>query len=158
MAKSLRSRDHRAVMAVMQETRKKTVVFQAELARRIKQPQSVISKIESGEKRMDLPELFRLCRAMQVHPGAIVTEMFERAEGVRIPSEQGYNPEMPRSVDPVALLKTKLKRVSLRELARTIGCSPPYLSDVMNGKRDPGPLILRYLGLRKVVSVRWERV
>lgn len=157
MAKSLGSRDHRAVMAVMLETRRKAGLSQEKLARRIRQPQSVISKIESGERQVSLPDLFHLCRVMKVHPGTVVTDMFDLAEGVRFPSEQSYNPEMPKSVDPVALLKTRLKRVSLRELARTIGCSVAYLSDVTNGKRDPGPKILRYLGLKKVVSVRWER-
>lgn len=75
MLKSLGSRDHRAVMAVMIETRRKTGLSQEKLAKRLKIPQSVISKIESGERRMDLPELFRICRALEVDPVAVVRQM-----------------------------------------------------------------------------------
>ncbi|KKK63354.1 hypothetical protein LCGC14_2995130 [marine sediment metagenome] len=30
--------------------------------------------------------------------------------------------------------------------------SPQYISDVLNGRREPGPLILAGLGLRRVVT------
>ena len=32
-------------------------------------------------------------------------------------------------------------------LAEEIGISRPYLSDVLNGRRDPGPAILSFVGL-----------
>ncbi len=35
---------------------------------------------------------------------------------------------------------------SQRKLAIAIGCSQQYLSDVLSGRRLPGPLILRGLG------------
>lgn len=38
-----------------------------------------------------------------------------------------------------------------RELAAEIGCSAAYLSDVINGRRDPGPKILDFLGLERVL-------
>lgn len=38
-----------------------------------------------------------------------------------------------------------------RELAAEIGCSAAYLSDVINGRREPGPKILDFLGLERVL-------
>lgn len=51
--------------------------------------------------------------------------------------------------DIVKLLRqSPLKQI---ELARAIGVSPQYLSDVLHGRRAPGPAILRYLKLTKRV-------
>lgn len=40
---------------------------------------------------------------------------------------------------------------SQRTLAREIGVSEPYLSDVLNGRREPGAKLLEGLGYRRVV-------
>lgn len=32
--------------------------------------------------------------------------------------------------------------------------SPPYLNDVLSGRREPGPAILKALGMEKIVSYR----
>ena len=34
-------------------------------------------------------------------------------------------------------------------LAKTMGVTPSYLSDVLQGRRAPGPAILKYLGLER---------
>ena len=41
---------------------------------------------------------------------------------------------------------------SFAKLAQRIGISAAYMSDVMSGKRNPGPKILQYLGLEKRAS------
>lgn len=38
----------------------------------------------------------------------------------------------------------------VRALARKWRLSAPYISDVLRGRRDPGPKVLKKLGLRKV--------
>lgn len=43
---------------------------------------------------------------------------------------------------------------SQRSWCKTHGISPPYLSDVLNGRRDPGPKILDVLGLEPVTLYR----
>lgn len=43
---------------------------------------------------------------------------------------------------------------SQRALAKELGVSEPYLSDVINGRRDPGPKILKALGLERIVDYR----
>lgn len=37
-------------------------------------------------------------------------------------------------------------------LAKQIGVTPSYLSDVLTERRDPGPAILSYLGLTKTYT------
>lgn len=50
----------------------------------------------------------------------------------------------------VKLLGREIEKAgSLRELSRRWSVSAPYLSDVINGNRSPGPAILKHLGLRK---------
>jgi transcriptional regulator with XRE-family HTH domain len=51
-------------------------------------------------------------------------------------------------------IRDRLKRCvtaagSQRALADKIGVSAPYLSDVLNGNRNPGPKVLAYLGLER---------
>ncbi len=58
--------------------------------------------------------------------------------------------------DLVELLRQRAKRIgSQQRLAETLGVTPPYLSDVLGGRREPGPKILKALRLRRqVVYVR----
>jgi hypothetical protein len=53
-------------------------------------------------------------------------------------------------MEPIELLRDRMKGRSLRALAREIPCSAPYLSDILNGNRAAGPKILAFLGLTKV--------
>jgi hypothetical protein len=53
-------------------------------------------------------------------------------------------------MEPIELLKERMKGRSMRALAREIPCSAPYLSDVLNGNRPAGPKILHYLGLERL--------
>ena len=58
----------------------------------------------------------------------------------------------------VVLLLTEMVAgdyASLREAARAWKMSAAYLSDVLNGKREPGPKILKVMGLEKRVVVRY---
>lgn len=59
-------------------------------------------------------------------------------------------------IDPVALLVKQCNEgETLRNYARRIGVSAPYLSDVFRGNRNPGPKILEFLGLK--VDVKQTR-
>jgi transcriptional regulator with XRE-family HTH domain len=55
-------------------------------------------------------------------------------------------------------LKRRQGERSLRQFAAELGVAPSYLSDVYRGRREPGPKILRLLGVRKRVtrSVEYE--
>lgn len=41
---------------------------------------------------------------------------------------------------------------SQRELAKRLGVSAPFIGDVLLGKREPAPKMLKALGLRRVVT------
>jgi hypothetical protein len=56
-----------------------------------------------------------------------------------------------------AYLKEQVKVYgSQLALARHCGVIPAYMSDILNGRREPGESVLRALGFRKVV--RYERI
>ena len=70
---------------------------------------------------------------------------------------------MWRKEDVVEKLHEEQGERSLRSYATAIGCSASYLSDVYNGKREPGPKLLDHLDLeRKEVTTvtyvkrRWK--
>lgn len=63
-------------------------------------------------------------------------------------------PQLTRE-DVLAKLRERQGEKSLRAFAAELGLSAPYLSDVYNGRRDPGPSILGLLGLRKEESVSY---
>lgn len=59
----------------------------------------------------------------------------------------------------VALLKSRVEQAgSMRALAREFGIQPSYLSDLLQGRRAPGPKVLGPLGLRRVKLVTYEPI
>jgi len=65
MPKSFRVESEK-LAALLRTVRSQAGVTQAELARRLKLPQSFVSKYESGERRLDLVELRQICRALGI--------------------------------------------------------------------------------------------
>ena len=59
----------------------------------------------------------------------------------------------------VSLIFSKQGGRSLRQYAEELGVSAMYLSDVANGKREPGKKLLVPLGIRKTrsITVHYER-
>jgi predicted transcriptional regulator len=55
--------------------RRKANITQVELARRLKKPQSVISAIEAGKRRVDLVEFMVIVRALGSDPFEIFGEI-----------------------------------------------------------------------------------
>jgi transcriptional regulator with XRE-family HTH domain len=72
--KTLRSRGHRVLLAVLVDVRREAGLTQRGLAARLKLPQSYISKIETGERRIDPVECAGWARACGVDPA----EFFRR--------------------------------------------------------------------------------
>ena len=73
--KALRSRRHRALCAVLADARKAAGLSQNELALRLKSSQSVIARIEIGERRIDVIEFIDLSRALKIDPREVVTQL-----------------------------------------------------------------------------------
>ena len=68
-------------------------------------------------------------------------------------------PSAPLTEDDVrAMVKALVvKAGSMRAMAIEWGLSPAYISDVLAGKRGPGPSILGPLGLVQVVTVGYVK-
>lgn len=66
MSKTLHSAEQEAFVALLRELRSTAGLTQAELAERLGRHQSFVSKVESGERRIDLVELHRYCTVLGV--------------------------------------------------------------------------------------------
>lgn len=60
------SRNHRTLRELLRNIRSEKGISQVDLARRLKVPQSFVSKYESGERRLDVIELRSICLALGV--------------------------------------------------------------------------------------------
>jgi len=68
--------EQKRLQALLREVRQEAGLRQTDLAKRLGQPQSFISKYESGERRLDLPELRQVCKAIGI-PLKKFVERFE---------------------------------------------------------------------------------
>jgi transcriptional regulator with XRE-family HTH domain len=81
MPKTLRSPAHARLLALLRETREGAGVTQAELARRLGRPQSFVSKIEGGERRLDPVEFAAVFLALGADPGEAMREIAGLVDG-----------------------------------------------------------------------------
>lgn len=51
--------------------------------------------------------------------------------------------------DVVKAIRERMKDLTAREFAKSIGVSPQYLNDVLHGRRAPGPSILKALNIQQ---------
>jgi transcriptional regulator with XRE-family HTH domain len=75
--KTLRSRRHRALCAALRSARKAARLSQDELASRLKTSQTVIARIESGERRVDVVEFIDMTRALRLDPREVLSELMK---------------------------------------------------------------------------------
>jgi transcriptional regulator with XRE-family HTH domain len=64
------------LQALLREVRNHAGIRQADLAKKLGQPQSFVSKYESGERRLDILELRDVCQAI----GMPLQEFIQRLE------------------------------------------------------------------------------
>jgi len=62
MPKSIYSKDYRNIIEKLKKARLDASLKQSEVAQKLKKPQSYISKIERGERRIDIAELKELAK------------------------------------------------------------------------------------------------
>lgn len=62
--KTLYSSDHEHLVSMLRSLREKSGLRQTELAGKLARPQSFVSKVESGQRRLDLIELRAWCEAL----------------------------------------------------------------------------------------------
>lgn len=64
MKKTLNTLEHKVLLDQLYRLRLSSGMRQSDLAEKLDAPQSFISKIESGERRIDLMELREICLAL----------------------------------------------------------------------------------------------
>jgi len=57
------SRERQGLLELLRRIRSDAGLTQAQMAKKLGQPQSYVSKYESGERRLDVLELSQVCRA-----------------------------------------------------------------------------------------------
>jgi len=68
MPRSVFTDAYAAFREALVAARKSAGVTQVELAERLGKPQQFVSKIENGDRRVDLIEFVAICRALRVEP------------------------------------------------------------------------------------------
>jgi len=66
MDKTLYSREYGAILRVLQDAREEAGLTQEQLALRLGESQSFVSKVERGERRLDILELRQVSQALML--------------------------------------------------------------------------------------------
>jgi len=77
MAASTHHQDYQLLLRLLKETRQKASVAQTELAARLDTTQTFISKVERGERRLDLIELVEIFEALSIAPEAWIKDFLQ---------------------------------------------------------------------------------
>lgn len=83
MKQSVYQREYVLFLDLLRRYRAESGLTQTQLAERLQQTQSFVSKCERGERRMDVIDLYRFCRAMDTSIVDFVSDL-----DVAIQSEQ----------------------------------------------------------------------
>ncbi len=78
--KSIHRRENRLLIELLRELRLKARLTQVEVARRLDRPQSYVSDVERGVRRIDVLELRDLCQVLGISLSAFARQL-ERALG-----------------------------------------------------------------------------
>jgi len=77
--KSIYEDAYRALLAALVEARREADMTQQQLADKLRRPQSYVSKVENGDRRLDVIEFLDICRLL----GADASDLLKQVEGVR---------------------------------------------------------------------------
>jgi transcriptional regulator with XRE-family HTH domain len=78
MDKSIHTDEYALLVDLLKEARAAAGLTQVQLARKLKQSQSFVSKMEVGERRVDLVQLRTVCTALGTTVAAFVARWEER--------------------------------------------------------------------------------
>lgn len=78
MRKTLNTKEYRILLEMLYQLRASSGLRQTDLAQLLKEPQSLVSKIESGERRIDLIELRTMLKCLKTTLAEFVTELEKR--------------------------------------------------------------------------------
>ncbi|QDU47883.1 Helix-turn-helix domain protein [Gimesia panareensis] len=78
MKKNLYTQRQRILLDLLRKTRKEAGLRQDDVAERLGRPQSFVSKYESGERRLDILELYDVCEAL----GLTLNDFVEKLQAI----------------------------------------------------------------------------
>jgi transcriptional regulator with XRE-family HTH domain len=78
LSKQLRTARHRRLMAALVDVRTKAGVTQRELARRLDRAHSYVSRVEKGDRRLDVPEFIQWCEVLSMDPVEVIRRIVRR--------------------------------------------------------------------------------
>jgi transcriptional regulator with XRE-family HTH domain len=76
VTKSVHTKDYDLFLDLLVKARKGASLTQAEVADRLRRPQSYVSKYESGERRLDVVEFLDLARAIGFDPAKLIKSLY----------------------------------------------------------------------------------
>lgn len=75
MKKALREQSYAAFTSLLRDERKKAGMTQAKLAKKLRRPQSYVSKYERGDRRLDVIEFLEVARAINFDPNELLQRL-----------------------------------------------------------------------------------
>ena len=76
--KSLSKKDYNILLELLYQLRISSGLRQADIADKLKVPQSFISKLESGERRLGVLEFVIYCKCLNANPADIFSQLVNR--------------------------------------------------------------------------------
>jgi transcriptional regulator with XRE-family HTH domain len=73
---SVFTRRYRLLLSILISLREGKGLSQRQLAKKLKKPQSFVSKYERGERRLDIIELLDITRALEADPHQVIDKLF----------------------------------------------------------------------------------
>lgn len=78
MARSTHHQDYQSFLTLLRDLRLRAGVTQLELGERLGNTQTFVSKVERGERRVDVVEFVEICQMLEVEPQAAFEEWLVR--------------------------------------------------------------------------------
>lgn len=78
MPRTIFTQPYMALTQALIEARTKAGLRQEDVASRLKKPQSFVSKVERGERRLDLVEFVVFARAIEADPAGILGQVMSQ--------------------------------------------------------------------------------
>lgn len=72
MADSIRTNEYKTLLSKLKDARIKAGLSQQEVAEKLNKPQSYMSKVESGERRLDVVEVKKLAAIYKVNVSDLI--------------------------------------------------------------------------------------